>query len=169
MDNLIYYLGSFSVFFVLLFLIARIVFLVAIYESSKNRGRNEIGWTILAFFTSPLMCLPFIYVLGETKEKWEERIINEEALRKQVRDGVYKVNSIVSNSPSNSPSKSDETNNAVSDKMTYGNLSVGDIVINKYTNDHLKITGITQDDRFICEREDGTFAGNYIITALDKI
>jgi len=67
-------------------LILDIFFIVAVYNSAKKRGRAATGWTILSLFATPILCLLAIHVLGETKEKWEERIVEEELLRIRVKE-----------------------------------------------------------------------------------
>jgi hypothetical protein len=49
------------------------------------------------------------------------------------------------------------------------NLFIGQIVMNRYTGERLKITKITHDGKYSCEREDGTFVGDFLLTALDKV
>ena len=49
------------------------------------------------------------------------------------------------------------------------NFSIGEIVMNKYTGERLKITKITEDGRYSCEREDGTYVGDFSPIALKKL
>ena len=76
--------GFLIVIVVLLCLIVCLVFLAAVHESAKNRGRNAGGWTFLALFVTPFLCLFTLHILGETKEKREERIVEEELLKLRV-------------------------------------------------------------------------------------
>ena len=56
------------------------------YETAKSRGRNAGWWTFIAIFVTPLICLAFISVLGETEEKREERLVAEELLKIKIRN-----------------------------------------------------------------------------------
>lgn len=48
---------------------------------ARKRGRSEIGWVLLAWCISPLWAIILLAILGDTKEKIREDIINE--LRKE--------------------------------------------------------------------------------------
>ena len=78
--------GALLIFFLLIYVVVYIGLLAAIYECAKNRGRNAGWWTFLSFFITPLFFLAFINTLGETKEKREERIVEEELLKLRVRE-----------------------------------------------------------------------------------
>jgi len=86
MENFLTGVVVFLILLGILYFAVFIFFLLCVHESAKNRGRNAGGWTLLAIFVTPLLCLPFLSVLGETKEKRKERIVEEELIRKQLRD-----------------------------------------------------------------------------------
>ena len=88
MENILIGAGAFLIFLVLLGLAIFIVFLGVVYRSAKNRGRDAVGWMFLSFFLTPMLCLAALVSLGETKEKWEERIVEEELLRMKVRNSL---------------------------------------------------------------------------------
>jgi len=67
-------------------IIAYIVLTVAVYETATNKGRAAVGWTFLSLFITPFVSLFALHILGETKEKREERIVEEELLKIQVRE-----------------------------------------------------------------------------------
>ena len=61
---------------VIVWTITFIVFLTAVFESAKRKGRSPIGWTLLAIFGSSLACLLVLHCLGDKKP------IEEQPLRK---------------------------------------------------------------------------------------
>lgn len=69
---------------ILIAIIVYIALLVAVYKSAKSRDRGAFSWTFFAFFFTPLLCLFILLVLGETKEKHEERVVEEERIRMRV-------------------------------------------------------------------------------------
>ena len=60
--------------------------MVGVYNLAKRYGENATEWTLGSLFLSPMTCIIILWCKGETKEKWEERIVEEEMLRKQVRN-----------------------------------------------------------------------------------
>lgn len=44
---------------------------------ARKRGRSEIGWVLLTWCISPLLVYILLAILGDTKEKIREDIINE--------------------------------------------------------------------------------------------
>lgn len=44
---------------------------------ARKRGRSEVGWVLLAFCISPFWVYILLAILGETKEKIKQDIINE--------------------------------------------------------------------------------------------
>jgi len=94
------------------------IFLVAVYKSAKNRGRNAIVWTLISLsvipfivtnvikdsvhFTSllastsfPFLILFILHILGETKGRRKERIIEEMLLREKFRNGTELDESLI--------------------------------------------------------------------------
>jgi NADH:ubiquinone oxidoreductase subunit 6 (subunit J) len=86
MDGFEFFGGVIGVIVLIVLIIAIIVFTVAVHESAKNRGRNAGGWTFLALFVTPILCLFALHILGETKKKREERIVEEEFLKIRIRE-----------------------------------------------------------------------------------
>ena len=44
---------------------------------ARKRGRSEVGWVLLAFCISPFWVYILLAILGDTKEKIKQDIINE--------------------------------------------------------------------------------------------
>ncbi|MBQ8832711.1 MAG: hypothetical protein IJ000_04375 [Paludibacteraceae bacterium] len=44
---------------------------------ARKRGRSEVGWVLLGFCISPFWVYILLAILGETKEKIKQDIINE--------------------------------------------------------------------------------------------
>ena len=44
---------------------------------ARKRGRSEVGWVILAWCISPFWVYILLAILGDTKEKIKQDIINE--------------------------------------------------------------------------------------------
>ena len=63
-------------------------FLNIIVEIANKRGRSSFGWFMLSLFVSPIITAFFLAVLGETDEKREGRIIEEEKIRNRYRNPV---------------------------------------------------------------------------------
>ena len=59
----------------------------AVYKMAETRGRNALGWVILAFLTTPLIGMLLLACLGETEEQEEWRIYQEELIREKARKG----------------------------------------------------------------------------------
>lgn len=85
-------LGTFGTLIIMYFLVFFIILLVlplmVIIEMSKKKGRNTFSWFILALFISPFICIFLLHFLGETEERAEERIIEEEKLRNRYRNPI---------------------------------------------------------------------------------
>ncbi len=61
-----------------------ILLLVVISEMASKRGRNETNWILAAIFViTPFLAMAALACLGETSEKWEERIKEEEKIRQR--------------------------------------------------------------------------------------
>lgn len=70
-------------------IVAWIVFIfVFVTESAANRGRSTTGWCILSLFVSPIVVLILLHVLGETREFYRERLMQEELMRLELRRRV---------------------------------------------------------------------------------
>lgn len=68
-------------------IIAIVIFLsVIVVKMANKRGRSAFGWFLLSLIISPFLCMLFLALLGETDEKREERIIEEEQLRNKYRN-----------------------------------------------------------------------------------
>jgi hypothetical protein len=48
---------------------------------ANKRGRSGVGWFIFSFFFSAFLGMLFLACLGETEEKFEERICDEERIK----------------------------------------------------------------------------------------
>jgi hypothetical protein len=44
---------------------------------ARKRGRSEVGWVLLGFCISPFWVYILLAILGDTKEKIKQDIINE--------------------------------------------------------------------------------------------
>lgn len=70
-------------------IVAWIVFIfVFVTESAANKGRSTTGWCILSLFVSPIVVLILLHVLGETREFYRERLMQEELMRLELRRRV---------------------------------------------------------------------------------
>ena len=70
----------------LVIIVAWVVFIfVFVTESAANKGRSTTGWCILSLFVSPIVVLILLYVLGETREFYRERLMQEELMRLELR------------------------------------------------------------------------------------
>ena len=85
---------EFFKFFSFFWVLALIFLFFVVYKVAGNKGYNATIWTIVSIFVSPVVCLLALHCLGETNEKRDERIVIDEVLRKQVRDGVYDISAI---------------------------------------------------------------------------
>lgn len=74
----------------ILFLLIVITFLIVLLtipvKMANRRGRSGIIWFLFSLIISPFLSMLFLFLLGETDEKREERIIQEEILRSQYRN-----------------------------------------------------------------------------------
>ena len=66
--------------------IVYIPLMYGVYKLAERYGKNAIGWTFGSLFLSPIVCIIMLWCVGESKEKWEERIVEEEMLRIQVSE-----------------------------------------------------------------------------------
>lgn len=70
-------------------IVAWIVFIfVFVTEFAANKGRSTTGWCILSLFVSPIVVLILLHVLGETREFYRERLMQEELMRLELRRRV---------------------------------------------------------------------------------
>ena len=70
-------------------IVAWIVFIfVFVTESAANKGCSTTGWCILSLFVSPIVVLILLHVLGETREFYRERLMQEELMRLELRRRV---------------------------------------------------------------------------------
>lgn len=70
-------------------IVAWVVFIfVFVTESAANKGRSTTGWCILSLFVSPIVVLILLHVLGETREFYRERLMQEELMRLELRRRV---------------------------------------------------------------------------------
>lgn len=53
---------------------------------AETRGRSFGGWTMFAFFFSPILGMILVLAFGETEEHWEERVEKEEEIRIKIRE-----------------------------------------------------------------------------------
>ena len=63
-----------------------------VYYLAERYGRNAVGWTIGSLFLSPILSVIILWCRGKTYEKWEEKIIDEEMLRKRIRESITCLN-----------------------------------------------------------------------------
>jgi hypothetical protein len=61
---------------------------IGVYQVAEKNGRNFAAWFITSLFCSPIVVLIILMCIGETSEKRKEEIINEELLRKKIREGI---------------------------------------------------------------------------------
>lgn len=62
-----------------------IVVIIAVYigmsfvvaSMARKRGRDVFGWVLLSLFLSPFLTMIILFCLGETEEKWKERLEEE--------------------------------------------------------------------------------------------
>jgi len=66
---------SFMVWFLIFIIWISLCFVIG--SGAKNRGRSSVGFFFLSFFLSPLLGIIILFVLGETKEAKNERIIEQ--------------------------------------------------------------------------------------------
>ena len=62
-----------------------IILLVDVAKAAKIRGRHAGSWAVFSLFVTPLISFIALIALGETKDKWKEKIEEEELLRSQIR------------------------------------------------------------------------------------
>jgi|GEM_PF-1673493 len=83
------FMESYGLVFILFLLIVitfLIVLLIIPVKMANRRGRSGILWFLFSLIISPFLSMLFLFLLGETDEKREERIIQEEILRNQYRN-----------------------------------------------------------------------------------
>jgi len=68
--------------------VAYIPLMFGVYYLAERNGREAVGWTVGSLFLSPIVCIIVLWCIGETNEKWKERITNEELLRKRIRESI---------------------------------------------------------------------------------
>jgi len=73
------------VLFVIIFMIIPL-FIIA--EIASKKGRSTTLWILYSLIVSPLLSIFFLHVLGETDEKREGRIIEEEKLKNLYRNPI---------------------------------------------------------------------------------
>lgn len=78
----------FAIFFVAIILAVIICLYVIVGKMANKRGRNAAGYIILSLFTSPFIVMIILAILGETDDKREERIIEEEEIRNRIRNST---------------------------------------------------------------------------------
>ena len=59
-----------------LVIIAYLYFIIPV-RMARKRGRSEVGWVLLGFCISPFWVYILLAILGDTKEKIKQDIINE--------------------------------------------------------------------------------------------
>ena len=70
-------------------IVAWVVFIfVFVTESAANKGRSTTGWCIFSLFVSPIVVLILLYVIGETREFYRERLRQEELMRLELRTRI---------------------------------------------------------------------------------
>jgi len=72
----------------LILVVAYLPPMFGVYYLAERSGRDATGWTIGSLFLSPFVCIVILWCLGETPDKWKERITNEELLRKRIRESI---------------------------------------------------------------------------------
>lgn len=50
---------------------------------ARERGRSEVGWVLLTWCLSPIWTIILLAILGDTKKKIKEDIINELSEREE--------------------------------------------------------------------------------------
>lgn len=70
---------------IVVLLIVIMLFTIPVKMAIK-RGRSGFLWFLFSLITSPFVSMIFIYLLGETEEKRQERIIEDEKLRNLYRN-----------------------------------------------------------------------------------
>ena len=85
----------FLIFWLVVWLVVYLVFNVwAIVSMAEQRGRSKLGWVLIAFFiTTPVFAIPLLFFLGDTDEKREERIMEDELLKLRIREEYDSENS----------------------------------------------------------------------------
>jgi len=86
MESFEYFSKVIAFIALVVFIIAFIVLVVAVYNTAKNKGRDAGTWTFLSLFMTPFVAMFALHILGETKKKREERIVEEELLKIQIRE-----------------------------------------------------------------------------------
>ena len=70
---------------VVIVVIVYIPLMFGVYHLAERYGREAGSWTLVSLFISPIVCIILLLCIGETKAKWEERIVEEELLRSRVK------------------------------------------------------------------------------------
>lgn len=70
---------------IVVLLIVIVLFTIPIKMANK-RGRSGFLWFLFSLITSLFVSMLFIYLLGETEEKRQERIVEDEKLRNLYRN-----------------------------------------------------------------------------------
>ena len=81
--NWIGFLMGIAVLYIVLTII--MLYYIAVYMANK-RGRSTLNWFLLSLLYSPITSIIILLLIGETKEKWRERIIEEDKLRSNYRN-----------------------------------------------------------------------------------
>jgi uncharacterized membrane protein len=63
----------------IVFVAAYIPLMVGVYHLAERYGRDGAGWTFGSLFISPIVCIVILLCLGETTEKSEKRIRQQQA------------------------------------------------------------------------------------------
>ncbi|MDO5666016.1 MAG: hypothetical protein Q4G63_12285 [Bacteroidia bacterium] len=78
--------GLIVLIIVLLIVIGFIALCMIPTSMAKKRGRSQFGWFLFSFLFSPILGMIFLACLGETDQKRQEKIWEEEQWRKMMRD-----------------------------------------------------------------------------------
>ena len=66
---------------ILCFILCSVVFVYLFFiipaRMARKRGRSEVGWVLLGFCISPFWVYILLAILGDTKEKIKQDIIDE--------------------------------------------------------------------------------------------
>lgn len=83
-----FYFGSFLSFGIILYIVLILIPSFIILNVAEKYGRGGCAWFFLSLLFSPLLIGLLLLAMGETEEKRRERIVEEEKLRNQVKDGT---------------------------------------------------------------------------------
>ena len=90
MEELIRMYGFAMFLLIVLVIVEYALLMYSVYKLAQRYGKDATGWAVASFFISPLIAFIMLWCIGETKEKKEERIVEEELIKFRLKNELEK-------------------------------------------------------------------------------